>query len=94
MHSERDPALTPQVVLLDIYLPKLNGFEVLREIRLTDATRSLPVIILTSSRADSDMFRSYHLGANRYVCKPLDFEEFSREVRQLGVSWLLVNQCA
>jgi two-component system, response regulator len=82
----------PQVVLLDLKLPKIDGLEVLRNIRADSRTALVPVVILTSSREDEDIARSYQLGANSYVRKPVDFVEFTEAARQLGMYWLLLNQ--
>jgi two-component system response regulator len=82
----------PKVVLLDLKLPKVSGLEVLRAIRQNDATRSLPVVIITSSREDPDIKAAYDLGANSYVVKPVDFDDFAQAVSSLGLYWLLVNQ--
>lgn len=91
-HAGRDPALVPQVVLLDLKLPKIDGFGVLRRIRGDRRTRLIPVIILTSSREETDVARGYHLGTNSYIQKPVDFEQFSEAVRQLGLYWLVLNE--
>jgi two-component system response regulator len=82
----------PVVVLLDLSLPKLGGIEVLQRIRANARTRLLPVIILTSSSEERDLIDSYHFGANSYVRKPVDFEEFHQAARQLSVYWLLINE--
>jgi len=84
----------PALVLLDLKLPKVSGLEVLRRIRGLDEARLLPVVILTSSSEDEDMVKSYHLGANSYVRKPIDFSQFANAVSQLGIYWLLLNQPA
>jgi CheY-like chemotaxis protein len=84
----------PQVVLLDLKLPKLDGFEVLRRIRSDPRTRRLPVVILTTSNEEQDRLKGYDLGANSYVRKPVEFGEFTQAVRQLGLYWLLLNQNA
>ena len=91
-YAERNARDTPQVVLLDLKLPKMDGLEVLRNIRADARTSMVPVVILTSSREDEDIARSYQLGANSYVRKPVDFVEFSEAARQLGMYWLLLNQ--
>ena len=90
-YADRD-GQQPAVVLLDLKLPKLNGLEVLREIRKDPRTRRLPVVILTSSKEDRDLIESYDLGANSYVRKPVDFNEFAEAVSKLGVYWLLLNE--
>jgi two-component system response regulator len=93
-HAGRDPAQLPQVVLLDLNLPVLDGLEVLRRIRAEERFRRLPVVILTSSNQDSDKLAGYGLGANSYVRKPVDFKEFSDAVTRLGLYWMLVNEPA
>ena len=85
--------LRPQVVLLDLKLPKIDGLEVLRRIRETDSTRMLPVVILTSSDEERDIARSYQLGVNSYIRKPIDFNDFAEATRQLGMYWLVLNEC-
>jgi CheY-like chemotaxis protein len=87
-----DPAALPQVVLLDLKLPKVDGLEVLRRLRADPRTRFLPVVILTTSNEERDRLRGYELGANSYVRKPVDFVQFSDAVRQLGLYWLLLNE--
>jgi two-component system, response regulator len=91
-YDGRDLTSRPQVILLDLKLPKLDGLEVLRQLRADDRTQTVPVVILTSSREEEDIARSYQLGANSYVRKPVDFVEFSEAARQLGMYWLLLNQ--
>jgi two-component system, response regulator len=91
-HAGRDGTQLPQVVLLDLKLPKVDGLEVLRRIRAAEATKRLPVVILTTSNEDADLVRGYDLGANSYVRKPVDFVEFSEAVRKLGMYWLLLNE--
>ncbi len=89
--AAHDQAL-PEIVLLDLKLPKIDGLEVLREIRKNERTRMLPVIVLTSSAEQRDIVESYRLGANSYVRKPVDFAEFVEATRQLGLYWLVLNQ--
>ncbi len=85
-------ALTPTVVLLDLHLPKIDGLEVLQRLRADERTKNLSVVVLTSSDEESDRIRSYDLGANSYVCKPVDFGAFAAAVRELGLYWLLLNR--
>jgi two-component system response regulator len=91
-HAGRDTRVQPQVILLDLNMPRLSGLEVLERIRADHRTRTVPVVVLTSSKQEEDMFSSYTLGANSYVRKPVDFAEFIEAVGRLGVYWLLVNQ--
>jgi len=90
--SEQNSPGIPQVVLLDLKLPKVDGLEVLREIRSNSRTKLLPVVILTSSKEEQDMIRGYSLGANSYIRKPVDFTQFVEAVRQLGLYWLVLNE--
>ena len=88
----RDLRIMPEVTLLDLNLPKINGLQVLRRMREDDRTRLLPVVILTTSIEEQDRLRGYDLGANSYVRKPVDFDQFMEAVRQLGLYWLILNQ--
>ena len=90
-HAESGP-FKPVVVLLDIKLPKINGLEVLERIRANERTRQLPVVILTSSDEETDIARSYELGCNSYVRKPVEFGDFSEAIRKLGLYWLVLNE--
>jgi two-component system response regulator len=91
-HLGRDLSVMPQVILLDLKLPKIDGLEVLRRLRAHEQTRLLPIVILTSSIEDQDRISGYGLGANSYVRKPVDFGEFVEAVRQLGLYWLILNE--
>jgi CheY-like chemotaxis protein len=91
-HAGRDLREQPQVTLLDLKLPRLDGLEVLRRLRADPRTRLLPVVILTSSKQEDDRVKGYTLGANSYVRKPVDFNQFSEAVGHLGLYWLLLNE--
>jgi len=91
-HAGRNPSHLPQVVLLDLKLPKVDGLEVLRRIRADERTKLLPVVVLTSSKEEQDLLKSYSLHANSYVRKPVDFTQFTEAVRQLGLYWLVLNE--
>lgn len=93
-HAGRSTNTLPQVMLLDLNLPKMNGLEVIRRIRADERTRLLPVVVLTSSKEDEDIIKSYSLGANSYVRKPVDFAQFSEAVKTLGLFWLVLNEVA
>lgn len=90
--SNRDTNILPQVILLDLKLPRVDGLQVLKRLRAEDHTRHVPVVVLTSSTQEQDMVRSYDLGANSYVRKPVDFEQFLEAARQLGLYWLVLNE--
>lgn len=90
----RDPAILPHVVLLDLKLPKMDGLAVLQRIRNDERTKFLPVVVLTSSSEERDQIRSYGLGANSYVRKPVDFDRFIEAVTQLGLYWVILNHAS
>jgi CheY-like chemotaxis protein len=91
-HAGRKLANEPKVILLDLKLPKVDGLEVLRAIKADPRTQNIPVVMLTSSREQSDIVESYKLGVNSYIVKPVDFEQFTDAVQKLGLYWLLLNQ--
>jgi two-component system response regulator len=91
-YVERNIEHAPKIILLDLNMPKVGGLEVLREIKGDERTRRIPVVVMTSSKEDSDILASYDLGVNSYVVKPIGFENFSKAVTELGMYWLLVNQ--
>jgi two-component system response regulator len=93
-YAGRDLTIMPQLTLLDLKLPKVDGLEVLRRLRANELTRLLPVVILTSSNEEQDRINGYGLGANSYVRKPIDFGQFVDAVRQLGLYWLILNEPA
>jgi two-component system response regulator len=92
VYKDRDLSLMPEVVLLDLNLPKIDGHEVLRRIRADSRTKLLPVVVLTTSSEDIDRVRSYEYGANSYIRKPVDFDQFSEAIRNLGLYWLILNR--
>lgn len=91
-YAGRDTSVMPQVVLLDLKLPRVDGLEVLRRLRADPRTQLLPVVVLTSSSEEQDLVASYRLAANSYVRKPVDFNQFTEAVRQLGLYWLVLNE--
>jgi two-component system, response regulator len=91
-HDGRDTTVQPQLILLDLSMPRLSGIQVIEQIRADPRTRLIPVVILTSSRQEEDVVASYQAGANSYVRKPVDFREFAEAVKRLGTYWLLVNE--
>jgi two-component system response regulator len=91
-HQGRDISDQPQVILLDLNLPKIDGHEVLKRIRSDERTKLLPVVVLTTSSEDQDVIASYQLGANSYIRKPVDFDQFIKAVGRLGLYWLLLNE--
>jgi CheY-like chemotaxis protein len=90
-HAARGNIQLPKVILLDLKLPKIGGLEVLRRIKADPRTRTIPIVVLTSSQEDKDLVESYHLGVNSYIVKPVDFDQFSECLRQIGIYWLLSN---
>jgi two-component system, response regulator len=94
IHAGRDLRMMPQIILLDLKLPKVDGFEVLTRVRSSETTKLLPVVILTTSNEDQDRIRGYGLGANSFVRKPVEFDKFIEAVRQLGLYWLILNEAA
>jgi two-component system response regulator len=91
-HAGRNPKTNPEVILLDLKLPKIGGLEVLRRLRAEEQTRRIPVVVLTSSNEERDILTSYDLGANSFVRKPVDFAQFVEAARQLGLYWLVTNE--
>ena len=91
-HSQRNFDTPPRLILLDLKLPKVNGLEVLREIKGDPRTAQIPVVVLTSSVEEKDLIEGYHLGVNSYIQKPVDFDRFRETVRQIGLYWLVVNR--
>jgi CheY-like chemotaxis protein len=91
-YAERDTRQLPQVILLDLKMPRMDGLELLQRIRADEKTRLLPVVVLTTSTEDRDRVESYKLGANSYIRKPVDFQQFTEAVQQLGLYWLVLNQ--
>ncbi|MDV3309585.1 MAG: response regulator [Cyclobacteriaceae bacterium] len=91
-YASRNPDFVPRVVFLDLKMPKVDGIEVLRKIKSDPRTRSIPVVILTSSAEDPDVKRCYDLGANSYIVKPVEFENFVRIVTDLGLYWIVINK--
>ena len=92
--SQRDPECHPKLILLDLKLPKVDGLEVLEQIKRDPRTRALPVVILTSSKEERDLLNGYQLGANSYIQKPVDFAQFRQTIKAAGLYWLLINQPA
>ena len=92
LYAGRDTSVMPEVILLGLRLPKMDGLEVLRRLRADERTRLLPVVILTSSKEEQDIINGYSLGANSYIRKPVDFRRFTEAIRQLGMYWLVLNE--
>lgn len=91
-YADRDISVQPAVILLDLKLPRIDGIEVLRQLRANERTRLVPVVVLTTSAEEQDLLNSYSLGCNSYVRKPVDFVQFAQAVQQLGMYWLLLNE--
>ena len=91
-YSERNVLDFPKVILLDLKMPKIGGLEVLRQIKMDERTKLIPIVVMTSSKEESDIQESYKLGVNAYVVKPVGFDAFAKAVADLGLFWLLVNQ--
>jgi two-component system response regulator len=91
-YADRNAAQMPKLVLLDLKLPKIDGLDVLRQLRADPRTTTLPVVIMTSSKEEKDVANGYHLGVNSYIQKPVDFEQFRQTVKAIGLYWLLINQ--
>jgi two-component system response regulator len=90
--ADRDVKKVPKVILLDIKMPKVDGIEVLRQVKSNESTRLIPVVIMTSSKEEQDIIESYRLGVNSFVVKPVEFKDFAKAVSELGLYWVLVNQ--
>lgn len=91
-HAQRDASQVPKLVLLDLKLPKVDGLEVLAKVKSDPRTQAIPVVMLTTSHEERDIVESYRLGVNSYIVKPVDFEQFTKAVQQLGLYWLLMNE--
>jgi len=92
IYTGRDTSVMPVVTLLDLKLPKLDGMEVLKRVRGNEKTKLIPIVILTSSKEENDLINGYSLGANSYIRKPVDFEQFSEAIRELGLYWIVLNE--
>lgn len=91
-YADRSIDKPPKVILLDLKLPKVDGLEVLREVKSSEKTKDIPVVVLTSSREEKDIIESYALGVNSYIVKPVDFQQFTKAVQEIGCYWVLLNQ--
>ena len=92
IYKDRNMSISPKLVILDLKLPKVDGLEILRKVKADKRLKSIPVVILTSSKEESDVVRSYEYGANSYIVKPVDFKKFAESVGELGLYWLLLNE--
>ena len=92
IYAGRDTSVMPVVTLLDLKLPKIDGFEVMKRVRSNERTKLIPIVILTSSKEDDDLINGYSLGANSYIRKPVDYEQFTEAIRELGLYWILINE--
>ena len=92
IYAGRDTSVMPVVTLLDLKLPKIDGLEVLKRVRANEKTKLIPIVILTSSKEENDLINGYSLGANSYIRKPVDFEQFNIAIRELGLYWILLNE--
>ena len=91
-YSEKDISIVPKVILLDLKLPKVGGLEILRQVKNDSRTKIIPIVILTSSKEDSDLIEGYNLGVNSYIVKPVNFESFAKAIAELGFYWIILNQ--
>ncbi len=91
-HSKRNIRNGPRVILLDLKLPKIDGIEVLRRVKADERTRTIPVVVLTSSREERDIVATYNLGVNSYIVKPVDWDQFSEAIKSIGLYWMLINE--
>ena len=91
-YSGNDISFTPKVILLDLKLPRVGGLEILKQVKTDERTKSIPVVILTSSKEDSDLIEGYNLGVNSYIVKPVNFESFAKAISELGMYWVILNQ--